>query len=81
MIQQTYDELFNRFDVLLSSILDMSPVRREQQVIRASLLRDLESTYQDLKLQRAPLKLSHWDDKIAVYQERIHDLITKGYQT
>ena len=81
MTQQAYDELFNRFDLLLSSIPDMSPVKREQQVIRASLLRDLESTYQDLKLQRAPLKLSHWDDKIAVYQERIHDLITNGYQT
>ena len=81
MTQQAYDELFNRFDLLLSSIPDMSPVKREQQVIRASLLRDLESTYQDLKLQRAPLKLSHWDDKIAIYQECIHDLITNGYLT
>ena len=81
MTQQAYDELFNRFDLLLSSIPEMSPVKREQQIIRTSLLRDLESTYQDLKLQRAPLQLSHWDDKIAVYQERIHDLITNGYQS
>ena len=81
LTQQEYDRILNRFDLLLSSIPDVPPTKKPQQLLRAALVTDIGTTYDKLKLQTLPLHdLAHWEDMIAQYQNRIHTLLTHGYQ-
>ena len=82
LTQQEFDRVLNRFDLLLSSIPEIPPTKKAQQLLRASLMTDIGATYEKLKLQTLPLKdLDHWEDMIKQYQNRLHTLLSQGYQS
>ena len=80
LAQQEYERLVNGFDLALTAIPADPPARKEHDILRTTLAKEITDTYDSFKRKTTPLKqIEHWDNMLSQYNKRIKNLINLAY--
>ena len=72
--------LVNGFDLALTAIPADPPARKEHDLLRITLAKEIANTYDSFKRKTTLLKqIEHWDNMLSQYNKRIKNLINLVY--